>query len=201
MSPERIAPDRFGFKNSRPTVFSDCYALGMVVYETISSNFPFHRDTDLNVSLKVVEGKYPPRGAKFTTSLWGMLEWCWAPKPTDRPTIEDVLRCLEMASDLSEPSSPSADEEIDEDGDWDSETSSSGGDSLDFFATDDHAQLPPIHPIQDGHLDHLTDDLMQLPSTHDLTGQHNNTEDEHRRSLPNNDPPPGFVPFSSSPVR
>jgi len=32
MSPELLDPDRFGI-NCRPTKQSDCYALGMVVYE------------------------------------------------------------------------------------------------------------------------------------------------------------------------
>lgn len=91
MSPELIALRRFGFKDSRPTKPSDCYALGMVVYETISGNLPFHEDTDLTVFLRVVEGKHPSRGVKFTESLWKMLELCWAPQPNDRPSIDDVL--------------------------------------------------------------------------------------------------------------
>jgi hypothetical protein len=33
MSPELLDPDRFGISNSQPTKRSDCYALGMVVYE------------------------------------------------------------------------------------------------------------------------------------------------------------------------
>jgi len=69
MSPERIAPERFGFKNSCPTKSSDCYALGMVIYETISGNLPYHRDTDITVFMKVVEGERPPRGAGFISGL------------------------------------------------------------------------------------------------------------------------------------
>ena len=33
MSPELLDPDRFGITNYQPTKRSDCYALGMVVYE------------------------------------------------------------------------------------------------------------------------------------------------------------------------
>jgi len=33
MSPELIFPGEFGISDSRPTKRSDCYALGMVVYE------------------------------------------------------------------------------------------------------------------------------------------------------------------------
>jgi len=153
MSPERIAPDRFGFKNSRPTISSDCYSLGMVIYETISGNLPFHKDTDPAVFMKIVEGKHPPRGVSFTKSLWGMLERCWASRPSDRPSIEDVLLCLEMASNSSDPPSPRPIEGVDEDDDdWDSATNSSGGDSVDFFATEDHTQLLPISTLQDRHL-------------------------------------------------
>jgi serine/threonine protein kinase len=127
MSPELIAPQRFGLKSSRPTKSSDCYALGMVVYETISGNLPFHEDTDLTVFVKVLEGERPSRGAGFRSDLWRMLERCWKPQPSDRPTIEDVLHCLEMFSHLSELPSPEADEGMGTDGDdWNSTNSSSG---------------------------------------------------------------------------
>jgi len=33
MSPELLDPERFGITDYRPTKKSDCYALGMVVYE------------------------------------------------------------------------------------------------------------------------------------------------------------------------
>jgi len=121
MSPELISPERFGFENSRPTKASDCYALGMVIYETISGKLPFHRYTYPTVILKVLEGERPPRGAGFAGGLWKMLEQCWASRPKNRPSIEDVLHCLEMPSNLLEPPPPSA---VDK-GDWDSESSSS----------------------------------------------------------------------------
>jgi len=150
MSPERIAPERFGFKNSRPTISSDCYALGMVIYETISGNFPFHKDTDLTVSMKVVEGKRPPRGVKFTDDLWGTLEKCWTPKPDNRPGVEEVLRCLEIAPDLSEPPSFGTDEGTDEESDdRESLSGSSDGDSGDFPTTDNRVQPPPADSLQD----------------------------------------------------
>ena len=74
----------------------------MVVYETISGKLPFHKHTDLAVFMKVVEGERPPRGMRFTESLWKMLELCWMPQPNDRPSIEDVLQCLETVSNSSD---------------------------------------------------------------------------------------------------
>ena len=58
-------------------------------------------------------------GAKFRStstlkapnSVWKMLEQCWEPQPDARPSIEDVLRCLEMDSP-----SPGLDVEMEESG-------------------------------------------------------------------------------------
>jgi len=126
MSPELIAPERFGFKNSRPTKASDCYALGMVIYETISGNLPFHKHTDLAVAMKVLEGERPPRGSRFAEGLWKMLERCWASQPNDRPDIEGVRWCLEMLISSGSPP-PGADAGAETDNnDWDSASSSSG---------------------------------------------------------------------------
>ena len=103
MGPELIDPQRFGLENSCPTRSSDCYALGMVIYETISGHLPFHEHTDLTVFVKVLQGVHPPRGVGFADSLWGMLELCWEPHPDARPSAEDVLQCLERVPQSSEP--------------------------------------------------------------------------------------------------
>ena len=41
MSPELLDPERFDLKETRPTKESDCYALGMVIYEVLSGQTPF----------------------------------------------------------------------------------------------------------------------------------------------------------------
>jgi len=122
MSPELISPEQFGSKKSRPTTTSDCYALGMVIYETISGNLPFHEHADLAVFVKVLKGDRPTRRGRFANDLWKMLESCWVPQPNDRPSIEDVLQCLE-ADSISSEAPLGVDEETEGYSDWDSGSS------------------------------------------------------------------------------
>jgi len=109
MSPELLLPDSFGLKDNGLTRESDCYALGMVIYEVLSGEIPFASRTDTATVFKVLEGERPERpqgtqGARFTDSIWGMLELCWKPRPSDRPNLDIVLRCLQ---DAARPSIPS----------------------------------------------------------------------------------------------
>ena len=104
MSPELLDPDRFGSGNGRPTVESDCYALGMVIYEVLSGQVPFASDREPVVTRKVTEGERPRRPPQeeepmwFTDDIWEILKLCWATKPEMRPSIESVLECLGRVS-------------------------------------------------------------------------------------------------------
>ena len=93
MSPELFA-------DGQSTKESDRYALGMVILEVLSGQVPFVGESDYIVILKVAQGERPKRleGAWFTNDIWGILERCWAHKPQDRPSLEDVLRSLEEIS-------------------------------------------------------------------------------------------------------
>ena len=80
---------------------SDCYALGMVIYEVLSGQLPFSRHWGYTVVAKVLEGQRPrwPQGAEgIYEDVQEILKCCWEPKPEDRPRIEDVLLCLEGVS-------------------------------------------------------------------------------------------------------
>ena len=139
MAPELIIPQEFGFEKSRPTKSSDCYALGMVIYETLSGKVPFHMYSDLTVCIKVLKGEHPPQEMWFTESLWEMLELCWASQLGNRPSIEDVLQCLEMVPNLPKPPSPRVHGKMEDADNWDS---TSGFSSL-YTETTPMYQLPP----------------------------------------------------------
>jgi len=103
MSPERLDPDRFGSWDGRPTKESDCYALGMVVYEVLSGQTPFPSLREVVVIWKVINGERPERpggteGTWFMDDLWGTLNLCWATEPKSRPSIEAILKCLGRVS-------------------------------------------------------------------------------------------------------
>jgi len=123
MSPELLDPDRFGFADDRPTKQSDCYALGMVVYEVraeaviptfanvriiycqvLCGNHPYEdiRDWQL-VILRVLDGKRPqkPEAAErlgFAGGLWTVVEQCWAVDAGTRPDVRLVLSHLNHAA-------------------------------------------------------------------------------------------------------
>ena len=101
MSPELFDTE---IKDHHRTKYSDCYALGMVIYEVLSLRIPFHKDSDLTVVLKVSRGNRPERPeeaggvVRFTDDMWGLLKLCWAEQPENRPNIEDILQYLEKCS-------------------------------------------------------------------------------------------------------
>ena len=136
MSPERLNPDLFGFKDTRPTKKSDCYALGMVILEVLSGQIPFKRDRhDYTVMREILEGEHPERpqeaeGVWFTDDLWGMLEWCWSRQPEDRPTVEAIFSRLDETSTAWRPLSHRVDGNAETDAcrnDWSGFTASGPG--------------------------------------------------------------------------
>ena len=100
MGPELFDPE---IRDHRRTKYSDCYALGMVIYEVLSGRVPFYQYMDLHIVGKVSRGDRPDRlqraeGVWFTDDVWEVLECSWTPQPENRPNIEDVLQCLETVS-------------------------------------------------------------------------------------------------------
>ena len=99
MSPELLDPEQFGLTKSHPTTQSDCYALGMVIYEVLSGRTPFSTDRPFIIPIKILRGERPERpqgeaGKLFTDSIWDVVERCWKPESSERITAKGVLRGL-----------------------------------------------------------------------------------------------------------
>ena len=100
MSPELLGPDKFGLQNRRLTIESDCYALGMVIYEVLSGQAPFSTYNSFATIFRVLNGERPERpqgeaGKLFTDGIWDMVELCWKTEPKERASAKAVLACLE----------------------------------------------------------------------------------------------------------
>jgi len=133
MSPELLDPESFDLKKIRPTKQSDCYALGMVIYEVLSGQTPFAPRTAPVVIRKVLERERPERpqgeeGAPFTDVIWTILEQCWDHSPGDRASARAVLLCLEgdLPSELPSSSNVDGDSEAESDDQLDATPSDSG---------------------------------------------------------------------------
>jgi len=118
MSPELLDPLRFG-SSGRSTRESDCYALGMVVYEVsrlrssqLSLIYPsqvltglrpfYHLWAYLPVPA-ILRGERPekPLDAKslgFAYTLWELVQSCWSESSSTRPTARQLLDHFTTAS-------------------------------------------------------------------------------------------------------
>jgi len=118
MSPELLDPDRFGLMGGHPTKESDCYALGMVIYEVLSGTVPFAPDGNQLVIMKVLKGERPrkPRGDNgklFTDNIWEVVKLCWEARPGDRISAKAILLGLEGELPPLRPSNADGDLEVD----------------------------------------------------------------------------------------
>ena len=121
MSPELLDPARFG-SNGRLTYESDCYALGMVIYEVnqlhlprwslsliypslvLTGLRPFYRLSFFVAAIRVVLGGLRPEkpvdaeSLGFSEFLWGLVQSCWSESSSARPTSQQLLDYLSPAS-------------------------------------------------------------------------------------------------------
>ena len=118
MAPELLEPSRFG-SNGRPTRESDCYALGMVIYEVgwlrclrlslihpsqvLTGLQPFHRLYTYEPIPAILRGQRPekPINAEslgLSCDLWGLVQLSWSESSSIRPTAQRLFNHLSLAS-------------------------------------------------------------------------------------------------------
>lgn len=143
---ELLNPEKFGLKESRPTEASDCYALGMVIYEVLSGQKPFASWEGPVVIQKILNGKRPGRprgdeGKPFTDGVWRILERCWEHQPSGRISAKTVLLGLEEDSFSSWPPSDT-DGIVETDTDVQSDDTASGSSAFSQFCLRSQTHKP-----------------------------------------------------------
>jgi len=118
MAPELLDPSRFN-SDGRPTRESDCYALGMVIYEVswlcslrlslihpsqvLTGLRPFHRLYTYEPVPAILRGQRPekPLDAEslgLSCDLWGLVQSCWSELSSTRPTAQRLFDHLSPVS-------------------------------------------------------------------------------------------------------
>ena len=118
MSPELLDPKSFD-SGGRPTRESDCYALGMVIYEVgwlpssqwslthpsqvLTGLRPFHRLDGYTPVAAILSGERPekPLDAEslgLSCTLWELVQSCWDESSSVRPTAQWLFDHLSAAS-------------------------------------------------------------------------------------------------------
>ena len=100
MSPELLDPEIFGLKESRPTKESDCYALGLTIYQVLGGQIPFSLLKASALAQRILGGGHPERpqgddGRYFTDGVWEVVQRSWGFQPRDRISASDILLGLE----------------------------------------------------------------------------------------------------------
>ena len=123
MSPELLDPERFGANDDRPTKKSDCYALGMVVYEVrpdmivpifgvlelkthqvLSGNPPYWDIKNQGLLIHAITEGYRPKkpdpaeSLGFTDEMWKIVQHCWLADASARPDTRTMLSYLNRAT-------------------------------------------------------------------------------------------------------
>lgn len=100
MSPERID----ALEATRPLPEYDVYAFGCLCLALYTLQPPFPHTSTMKVVFAVCQGQRPTRptkkdyhGIEFSDEMWEMVVRCWAHKPADRPSMQDVADFLQFS--------------------------------------------------------------------------------------------------------
>ena len=71
---------------------TDIWALGVLLYEMMTFKMPFNANSLPMLSVKIMKGNYTPPPSIYTKDLREIVSKCLMLNPSDRPTIQEILR-------------------------------------------------------------------------------------------------------------
>ena len=96
LAPEIISPP----SGTHPIVFeskpADIFSFAMLAVEIFTGNEPFQGQGDPKAVYRILKKDRPefpqnPEEVGLTMEMRNLLQRCWDPEPTERPTIDDVV--------------------------------------------------------------------------------------------------------------
>lgn len=79
------------FKNKPYSYKSDVWALGCVLYEMCNLRHAFDAQSINGLAVKILRGSYPPLNTQYSKNLRDLIGKMLQIKPSNRPTIVDIL--------------------------------------------------------------------------------------------------------------
>ncbi|KAJ8080064.1 hypothetical protein PM082_016891 [Marasmius tenuissimus] len=91
-----LSPELLYAENAVATKASDIYAFACVCYEILTGLLPFYEyKNGAAVTLQVLAGARPSRPdtlADFQDAIWNMMDACWHPDPSVRPSASTIVQ-------------------------------------------------------------------------------------------------------------
>ena len=95
MSPEQIDEIRYNEK-------SDIWSLGCFLYEISYLNPPFLAKNQIQLAMKIKNGKIEKTNDKYSNELFRVISWMLSVNPENRPSSDDLLNIPEISIRLRE---------------------------------------------------------------------------------------------------
>ncbi|KAG9225168.1 hypothetical protein CCMSSC00406_0007421 [Pleurotus cornucopiae] len=104
-NPRFMAPELYYFDDGSDgdhskTIFSDIYALGGIILQSLTGKMPYHDLKRINADIlfRVERGELPFRredSSVLTDDQWKLICACWSRQPTERPALPVIMQYLQ----------------------------------------------------------------------------------------------------------
>lgn len=81
---------------------ADIFAFSMLAYEVLTGKRPFNEQSRAMAALLISRRERPefPQNAELTAQMQDILRRCWHHDPTERPTVGEVVKALELFDEI-----------------------------------------------------------------------------------------------------